>query len=64
MNKDEVLEYLAKEVEKAGGVRKWALKHDIDYSFLSRVMNKKRPFSKNMLKAMGMEVTYIKRKPK
>lgn len=53
MKREELAELLYEEVKKAGGVRKWAAIHDIDYSFVSRVVNLKKPMSPKIAEALG-----------
>jgi hypothetical protein len=68
MDDKDVADLLAREVEKIGGVRKYASKHNLSYSYVSRVMNLKKPVTKKILDVLGLKITYEfkkkKRKPK
>ena len=53
MKSEKLAELLYKEIKKAGGLRKWARENDLDYSFVSRVVNMKRRMSPKVAEALG-----------
>lgn len=64
MNKNTVINLLARECGRADGIRPWAGRHGIDHAFVWRVLNGKKDPSDRVLDALGLEriVTYRKRK--
>ncbi len=63
MTGDKVLEMLAREVAKAGGVTEYARKHGLDQGNVSRTLSGNRQAGPQLLGLLGLErvVSYRKR---
>lgn len=55
MTIDDVLEILAAECDRAGSQAAWCAARGMNRQFLSNVLAKRQPPSKNMLAALGLE---------
>jgi hypothetical protein len=53
MKSEKLAELLYEKVKQEGGVHRWAAENGIDYSFVSRVMNLKKPMSPKVAEALG-----------
>jgi hypothetical protein len=57
---NDIVQLLRAEVKKAGGQEAWAKKTGIDLALVNKVINQKRPVSKNMMKALGLRVVVVR----
>jgi hypothetical protein len=55
MTLDDVLRLLAADCYTAGGQHDWAKAHEFSPAFVSAVLNKRKPPSERLLRALGLE---------
>jgi DNA-binding phage protein len=58
LREKDVLQLLRREVAKAGGQSGWARKNGISQSMINKVLREKRPLTKRIIEALGLEIVY------
>jgi hypothetical protein len=60
LGRKEIVDLLRTEVQKAGSQDAWARRAGVQRADVSKVIHRKRPPSKKMIKALGLRVVIVK----
>lgn len=60
LSEDEVLRLLCEQVQRAGGQSAWARTHRISRPLLNKVINKKEPIPKSILKVLCIKTIFVR----
>jgi DNA-binding phage protein len=59
LEREDVVQLLRIEVEKAGGQTAWAKKHKIDRTVISRILNGARGPTKKIIRTLGLRIVFV-----
>jgi DNA-binding phage protein len=54
------LRLLGDEIKRAGSVTAWAKETGLDRTQISAALNRRKPISKSILKALGLKIVYLR----
>jgi len=62
LDENDVLRLLRAEIEQAGSQAAWARRTGVDRTFVNAVVNRRKPIARVIIKALGLNVVYARRK--